>query len=101
MLINQLLDNRQLSPYHNQYYILDTNGIVFGTISGNHEYPIWIQGNKGTDLACSFLSDVMYYTNEGNSPLYVCSLDAKKCFDRIWHVGLFYKLLKTATLPSC
>ena len=28
-----------------------------------------------------------------NSALYVCSLDAEKCFDSIWHCGLFYKLM--------
>ena len=27
-----------------------------------------------------------------NSPLYVCSLDAEKCFDSIWRPALFYKL---------
>ena len=25
--------------------------------------------------------------------MYICSLDAVKCFDNIWHAGLFYKLL--------
>jgi hypothetical protein len=49
--------------------------------------------SRSTNLACSLLNDIMCYTKERNSPLYVCSLDAEKCFDRIWHNGLFYKLI--------
>ena len=38
---------------------------------------------------------VAAYTNSQGSAVYVCSLDAEKCFDSIWHVGLFYKLIDT------
>ena len=55
--------------------------------------------NRSTNLACSFLNDVMCYAKEGNSTLYVCSLDAEKCFDRIWHDGLFYKLINILPRP--
>ena len=41
---------------------------------------------------CTLLNDVMCYCNHTNSPFYVCSLDADKCFDSIWHPALFYKL---------
>ncbi|CAL4087997.1 unnamed protein product [Meganyctiphanes norvegica] len=32
------------------------------------------------------------YMNNNDTPIYICSLDAHKCFDSIWHGGLFYKL---------
>ena len=50
---------------------------------------------KGRDTlgACSFLNDILCYFNDQGSPVYVCSLDAEKCFDKIWHAGLFYKLM--------
>ena len=28
-----------------------------------------------------------------SSNMFICSLDAEKCFDSIWHDGLFYKLI--------
>ena len=30
--------------------------------------------------------------NTLKSPMYICSLDAEKCFDSLWHDSLFYKL---------
>ena len=47
---------------------------------------------KGTAMACSYLNFVIMYCNGNNTPLYMCSLDAEKCFDRVWHNGLFYKM---------
>ena len=49
---------------------------------------------RGTSFACNLLSDVTQYFHNSGSPVFVRSLDAEKCFDRIWHDGLFYKLLK-------
>ena len=46
----------------------------------------------GTSFACSLYNDVSMYFRHKKSPLYTCSLDAEKCFDTIWHKGLFYKL---------
>ena len=40
----------------------------------------------------SLLNDVMCYYNYRNSNMFLCSLDAEKCFDSIWHDGLFFKL---------
>ena len=37
--------------------------------------------------------DVISYHNSRQSPVYLCALDAQKCFDRIWHDGLLYKLI--------
>ena len=47
---------------------------------------------RGTAVGCTLLNDVMCYCNHKKSPLYVCSLDAEKCFDSIWHPALCYKL---------
>ena len=35
---------------------------------------------------------LMCYCQHTNTNMFVCSLDAEKCFDSIWHDGLFYKL---------
>ena len=47
----------------------------------------------GTSYGCRLLSDVISYYKYQNSPLYVCSLDAEKCFDSMCHNSLFYKLI--------
>ena len=48
---------------------------------------------RGTSLACALYNDVKAYFDYKKSPLFTCSLDAEKCFDSIWHYGLFAKLL--------
>ena len=40
----------------------------------------------------TLLNDVMCYCQHTNTNMFLCSLDAEKCFDSIWHDGLFYKL---------
>ena len=54
----------------------------------------------GVALACcsvfngsfNLLNDIMCYCQHTNTNMLICSLDAEKCFDSIWHDGLFYKL---------
>lgn len=48
--------------------------------------------NRGTDQAICTIHDVIKAMNSNGSPVFLCTLDAEKCFDRIWHEGLFYKL---------
>ncbi len=43
------------------------------------------RSGRGTSMACSLFNDISSYFNARNSPLYVCSLDAEKCFDTLWH----------------
>ena len=46
----------------------------------------------GTAMGCALLHDAASYFISANSPLYISSLDAEKCFDSLLHDGLFYKL---------
>ena len=48
--------------------------------------------------ACALIHDTMRMMNHGGSPVYICTLDAEKCFDCIWHDGLFFKLMNI--IPS-
>ena len=41
----------------------------------------------------TLLNDIICYSKYNNSNVNICSLDAEKCFDSIWHDGLFYKLI--------
>jgi hypothetical protein len=41
------------------------------------------QSGKGAEFCHSFINDLTHYFNHGNSPVYVCTLDAVKCFDNI------------------
>ena len=54
---------------------------------------------RGTSFGCSLLNDVASYFNDNGSPVYMCSLDAEKCFDNIWHDALFYKLQNVLPTP--
>jgi hypothetical protein len=53
---------------------------------------------RGTTFVTSLISDCALYYKENASPMFLCSLDAERCFDSIWHHGLLYKLLPI--LPS-
>jgi exonuclease III len=57
-----------------------------------HDNQFGFRHGRGTSFACVLLNDIMAYCKNSLSPLYICSLDAEKCFDSIWHEGLFYKL---------
>ena len=48
---------------------------------------------RSASFGCAFLHDVISYHNSRYSPVYLCALDAQKCFDSIWHDGLLYKLM--------
>jgi hypothetical protein len=62
------------------------------------ENQFGFQEGKSTAMACSLLNDVIMYSNYRGSQLHICSLDAEKCFDKIWHAGLLYKLLDVLPL---
>ena len=58
-----------------------------------HPNQFGFRKGRGTAMACNYLNDLSLYCKSKGSPLYICSLDAEKCFDTIWQEGLFYKLL--------
>jgi len=49
---------------------------------------------RSTSQAIACISDLATAVNSNGSPLYLCALDAEKCFDCIWHSGLFFKLME-------
>ena len=58
-----------------------------------HNTQFGFQSGKGTPFVTCFVNDSISYFNQHGSPVYMCSLDAEKCFDSIWHKGLLYKLI--------
>ena len=58
----------------------------------SHDNQYGFTENRGTSFVTNLIHDVSAYLNDAGSPLYLCTLDAEKCFDRIWHDGLFFKL---------
>ena len=49
--------------------------------------------NRGTTQASLLVTEtVQWHLNRG-SPVFAANLDARKCFDRIWHDGLFFRLI--------
>ena len=44
-------------------------------------------------MVCTFINDLLQYCSVKGSNVFICSLDAEKCFDSIWHKGLFHELL--------
>lgn len=44
-------------------------------------------------MACNLFTDIICHCESQQSPLFVASLDAEKCFDSVCHVSLFVKLI--------
>ena len=55
-----------------------------------------LQGGFQKGMGCTMTSflvrESVYYAKENGSKLYICFLDAKKAFDKVWHDGLLLKL---------
>ena len=55
------------------------------------------QGESKQNLGCIMTSFILresiYFAREYSSQLYVCLLDCRQAFDRVWTQGMFYKLL--------
>ena len=57
-----------------------------------------LQGGFQKHIGCLMTSfsvkEAISFCKENNSKLYACFLDVRKAFDTVWHLGMFYKLLK-------
>ena len=55
-----------------------------------------LQGGFQEKMGCIMTSfafrECLHFSKENHSKLYVCFLDSRQAFDRVWHDGLFYKL---------
>ena len=50
------------------------------------------QEKLGCVMTSFILRESVYFAQENKSKLFVCFLDGRQAFDRVWHNGLFYKL---------
>ena len=48
---------------------------------------------RGCEQVAMFINDLCSLSVYSNDSLFITSLDAAKCFDCVWHAGLFFKLL--------
>ena len=46
------------------------------------------------------LKETVLFSNEMNSKCYVCFLDARQAFDRVWHNGIMFTLLSVGVEPA-
>ena len=53
------------------------------------------QKGMGCNMTSFLLQESVHYARENGSKLYICFLDAKKAFDKVWHDRLFLKLYET------
>ena len=58
-----------------------------------HSNQFGYREGRGISMVCTFINDLLQYCSVKGSNVFFCSLDAEKCFDSIWHEGVFYKLL--------
>ena len=52
------------------------------------------QGSSTSDHIFTLNTIINKYTYKKTQKLYACFVDFKQAFDRVWHMGLFYKLSK-------
>ena len=48
---------------------------------------------RSTTFGVTLIHDLIQICKDQHNPLFICSLDAERCFDSIWHDGLFKKLI--------
>ncbi len=50
------------------------------------------QEGLGCVMTSFIVRESVYFSREENSKLYICFLDGRQAFDRVWHNGLLFKL---------
>ena len=58
-----------------------------------HELQFGFAQNRGTVQASLLTAETVQWHLRRKLPVFVANLDARKCFDSIWHDGLFFRLL--------
>ena len=58
-----------------------------------NDYQFGFRTGRSPFHACNIINDTIQYFRHQNSPVYMCTLDAEKCFNSINHVSLLYKLI--------
>ena len=56
--------------------------------------------NRGTPQASLLVTETAQWHLRRGSPVFAANLDARKCFDRIWHDGLFFHLISLLSSRS-
>ena len=59
-----------------------------------HDLQFGFISNRGTAEASLLIGETIQYNRRIGLPVFAANLDARKCFDRIWHDGLFYRLMQ-------
>ena len=80
-LFNSILATR-LQKYLEKYKIIAPEQIGFTKDSSTSDHIFTLN------------TIINKYTNKTSQKLYACFVDFKQAFDRVWHLGLFYKLSK-------
>ena len=57
-----------------------------------HDLQFGFVENRGTAQASMLITETAQWHLKRGSPVFAANLDARKCFDRIWHAGLFFRL---------
>jgi len=106
-IIIPIIKKPSLNPNKPENYRPITLGSTYAKIAELLIYPSFtpcatqygFRQGRSTTHGCLLLHDTIRYMNHGQSPVYICTLDAAKCFDSIWHEGLFYKLYDVIPQP--
>jgi hypothetical protein len=99
-LIIPILKKNTLDPNKPEHYRPITLSSIFSKLFESYMLPTDVYNDNqfgfrkgcGTSHAITLMNDVICHFKQARSPLYTCSLDAEKCFDSLWHDGLFFKL---------
>lgn len=59
-----------------------------------HDLQFGFVSKRGTAEASLLVGETIQRSRRVGLPVFAANLDARKCFDRIWHDGLFYRLIQ-------
>lgn len=54
-----------------------------------------------TQFAISSLNDVIHFSKANGLPTFLCCLDSEKCFDKLCHMGMCWKLHDVLPMAVC